>query len=260
MALVRRVDFDEVVQQSNLAGIVAESSTGVFTGLMDSLRIQIVYIDLGMLRVFQCNRKILPPAPGKVDTHTPFPDTKMEQAIAVQGHYCGLFSKALALLIDWVLMLVVFALIAVGVEAAYKRIDQLFIKSEDEEQKLAEADDLWVTIVTIVAWFLYFWLTIGLAGQTVGMGIVGVRLVQVNGNNDVPWGRAAIRTAALWVVVFCWPVTIWIGILRRDGRFPHDILACTGMIYTWNARMASIREKTLQRANADGQEKEDLNP
>lgn len=257
---MRRVDFDEVVEKSNLAAIVAQSSTGVFTGIMDSMRVEIVYVDLSMLRCFQCNRQILPPAPGKVDTHTPFPKTKMEKAIFVQQHYCGLFSKGLALLIDWLLMMALFALVAIVVQEAYRRIDQLFIKSEQKEQKLAEADDLWVVIVTMAAWFLYFWFSVALPGQTVGMGIVGVRVVQVNGDRDVPWGRAAIRTAALWVVIFCWPVTIWIGIFRRDGRMPHDILACTGVIYKWNARMASIREKTKERAEATGTEEDELNP
>ena len=103
-ALMRRVDLDEVVERSNLAAIVAQSSSGVFTGLMDSMRVQIVDIDMWMYRIFQCNRTILPPAPGKVDTHSPYPDTKMEKAIAVQRHYCSFFSKALALLIDWGLL------------------------------------------------------------------------------------------------------------------------------------------------------------
>jgi len=258
--LMQRVDVDELVRRSNLASIIAESSGGVFAGILDSLRIEIVDVDLGFLRLFQCNKKILPPAPGKVYTHTPFPDTKMEKAIAVQEHYCNLFSKGLALMIDWLLMMAIFALISVAMQAAYVRIDQLFIKSNQEAQKLAQADDLWVSICTLVAWYLYFWILVALPGQTIGMGIAGVRVVQVNGNKNVSWGRAAVRTAAMWVVIFCWPVTIWVGIFRRDGRMPHDILACTGMIYKWNAGLANAREKSKERAEAMGEDKAELNP
>ena len=259
-ALMQRVDIDALIERSNLAAIVAQSSSGVFTGVMDSMRVEIVYVDLCMLRIFQCNRKIIPPAPGKVDTHKAFPDSKMEKAIAVQEHYCGFFSKGLALFIDWCLMMVILAIISITAQAFYRRIDDLFIQSEGEQEKLAEVDGVWIAIVTLCIWFLYFWLAVALPGQTIGMGIAGVRVVQVNGNKDVPWIRAAIRTAALGVVILCWPITMWIGILRRDGRMPHDILCCTGMIYKWNARLAAVREKSKERAEAVGREKEDLNP
>ena len=214
-ALMKRVDIDDLVQRSNLAAIVAESSSGVFTGIMDTMRIQIVDIDLWLYRWFQCNRKIIPPAPGKVNTFTPYPNGKMEKAIAVQEHYCGIFSKGMALLIDWLIMLVLLAIITTAVDAAYRRAYLLFVDSEQTAERLAEQDDLWVTIVTLCAWFLYFWLFVTLPGQTIGMSVVGVRVVNVSGTKDVSFVRAAIRTAALWVVIFCWPVTIWVGIIRR---------------------------------------------
>ena len=42
----------------------------------------------------------------------------------------------------------------------------------------------------------------------------------------------------------------------------HDLVACTGMVYKWNASLASVRERTLKRARDEGVAdiKADLNP
>ena len=36
-------------------------------------------------------------------------------------------------------------------------------------------------------------------------------------------------------------VGLLMGWIRRDGRMLHDLLSCTGLIYSWDARMAQIR-------------------
>ena len=100
------------------------------------------------------------------------------------------------------------ALITIAVDLLFRWIDHVFVHSTEEERAALEFDEVWVTIVTVVCWFCYFWIAVGLPGQTVGMIIVGVCVVQINGNNDVPLGRAATRAAVWFVTVIFWPFTM----------------------------------------------------
>lgn len=254
-ALMQRVDLDALIEQSNLGGIIAESSSGVCSAVMDTLRVEIINTDLILLGAFHCNQKYLPPGPGKVDRHTPFQnDSKIEKAIEVQEHYCNIFSKTLALGIDWLILFTVSAIISLVVEAAFRRVYELFVRPE-EQKEIDFEDSIVVIAITACVWFLYFWVGVALTGQTVGMSVVGLRVVQSNGQKQVPWGRAALRTIALLVVVICWPITIWCGIIRRDGRMPHDLLCCTGLIFKWNATLAYVREKNARMASARQRER-----
>jgi hypothetical protein len=103
-ALLQKVVINALIERSDNEAIVAQSSSGVFTGIMDTLRFQIVRLDLFMLQVFRFGKKILPPAPGMVDTKTPFPRTTTQKSLAIQFHYCGIVSKTLAFGVDAALL------------------------------------------------------------------------------------------------------------------------------------------------------------
>ena len=131
-ALLQKVDINALIQRSDLEVIVAQSSSGVFTGIMDNLRFQIVRVDLLLLQVFQFGTQILPPAPGMVDTKRPFPKTTTQKAIAVQLHYCGVFSKALAFIIDIALLFLVQSFFLIAIDAALKQVNQVFLHWESD--------------------------------------------------------------------------------------------------------------------------------
>lgn len=244
-ALLVKVDIDALIERSNLEAIVAQSSSGVFTGIMDTLRFQIVRVDLFLLKTFQFGKAILPPAPGMVDTRAPIPKTKIQKAVAVQLHYCGIFSKGLAFGFDASLLFFVQSVFTLAVNAALKRVNKLLVRWDPDEDALEENEFIASSILNVLSAFSYFWIAIALVGQTIGMALVGIRVVNVNGDKDVTISRAALRTLGLLGTVFAWPFTMLVGVYRRDGRMPHDLLARTGVIFKWNARMARLREKNI---------------
>lgn len=235
-AIMSRVDVNKLVLRSDLASIVAQSSTGVFSAILDSLRIHIVSLDLEILKWCKCGQEILPPAPGKVDLHVSYPPTAMEKAIAVRRHYCGFFSKAIAMFIDLLLISVCFALFILIIEVLYR----FFIKDDAHINR----DKLWVVIVSAFVWFCYFWLGVCWTSQTFGMAIVGVKVVDVSGGSVSLW-RGAIRTVILPINFVLFFILGLIGAFRRDGRMIQDLVAGTGMIWKWNARIARLRNESL---------------
>jgi uncharacterized RDD family membrane protein YckC len=252
-ALLQKVDINALIQRSDLEMSVAQSSSGVFTGIMDTLRFQIVRVDLFLLQVFQCGKQVLPPAPGMVDTKRLFPETTTQKAVTVQLHYCGIFSKALAFAIDIALLFLVQTFFTIAVATALKRVNQLFLHWESDSNAVNQDEFLATTALNMISTCCYFWIAIALTGQTIGMAIVGVRVVNSNGDKDISLSRAAIRTGSEVFTILAWPLAILVGLYRRDGRMPHDILARTGVIFKWNARMARLREQNIIEEDGSSQ-------
>jgi len=75
---------------------------------------------------------------------------------------------------------------------------------------------------------------------------VGLRVVNCRKSSPyttVSVSQALVRTCLLPVTLtFCWPLGV-IGVFRRDGRMLHDLVARTGMIYLWDAKLAKLRRK-----------------
>jgi uncharacterized RDD family membrane protein YckC len=109
-----------------------------------------------------------------------------------------------------------------------------------------------VLILYCIYWFVYFFLCIGLTGTTLGMLLVGVRVVNCNKSHPyktVSGTQALIRTCLLPITLtMCWPLGV-IGLVRRDGRMLHDLVAQTGMIYLWDAKMAKARKQMMRQDN-----------
>jgi uncharacterized RDD family membrane protein YckC len=130
----------------------------------------------------------------------------------------------------------------------------LFLKKSSDEaneetSNFRNEQTLLILIVYCFYWFAYFFLSIALAGQTLGMILVGVRVVNCRKKSRHtfvgPW-QAFVRTCLLpLTLTLCWPLAV-IGIYRRDGRMLHDIVAQTGVIYLWDAKMAKARRKAFQ--------------
>ncbi|WP_181407743.1 RDD family protein [Nocardioides sambongensis] len=85
---------------------------------------------------------------------------------------------------------------------------------------------------------LYLMVAIAIAGRTVGQALVGLKVVDREG--DFLHGRQAV----LWVLML--PVSTVFGIglvlilLRRDHRALHDLVARTAVVYDWGDRPAEL--------------------
>jgi uncharacterized RDD family membrane protein YckC len=249
-AAMNRIDVEKLVLRSNVGAIVTQSTTGIFTQLLDSIRIQVVVVDLYFFRLSRSCRKytaMLPQKPGgsHEDNHTWVPEKRIDKAIAVQGRYTGFFAKTLAMFIDVSFLTLSFAMLLALFAFSRWIFDFGWIESPTKYE--VDRGNLVVGICYCFYGFLYFFLGVLLTGQTLGNAIVGVTTVNSRDGTEVTTCQALVRTIILPVSLVILPLFFFVGACRRDGRMLHDLISGTGMIYKWNARLSKLREVTRAR-------------
>jgi uncharacterized RDD family membrane protein YckC len=254
-AVLRHVDINEVVQRSDIGAIMAHSTSGVFESVLDIVRTQIVQIDLIVRRFTRLHffdGGILPPKPGQnTSTHgrqrDHYPHGRFQKAIAMQGRYSGFVPKAVAIFIDLAWISVGFAIVCILLKLAWV----LFLNESQENanNKVRVKDNMWILGVFAIFWFSHFFGGVAIAGRTIGMAFVGCKVVdtKTGREEDVTVTQALIRTILLPVTLTLFPPLGAVGFLRRDGRMLHDLVAGTGIIYSWDAKMAHVRNRAQRR-------------
>jgi uncharacterized RDD family membrane protein YckC len=149
-----------------------------------------------------------------------------------QGHYAGAVTRLVAFAADagasWGLFTLGAAALAFSVQLV-------------TGQKFALTNHQLVSLVAAVVWeFLYFSYQWALSGRTIGMALLGIRVVTADGSSIGP-RQAIIRTLTL-PLSFLLLGLGFIGILtNRQRRALHDHLAGTAVVYSWDARAARLR-------------------
>jgi len=98
-----------------------------------------------------------------------------------------------------------------------------------------------ISITTLVIWyFVYFAYQWAVAGRTIGMAVLGIRVVRHDGG-PINGRSAVIRTLLLPVSIAVFFLG-FLGILtNRERRAWHDRGAGTAVVYAWDARAARLR-------------------
>lgn len=227
-AIAERIDVDELVRRADLGPIIAQSTSGMLGEFLGLLRRQVVSLDGLLDRVTGYRRRVegKPPGPAKL------------ASLGVQhgkptreGHYAGGITRLLAFLADVAAAWGIFLLLAAGVESAIRLLTgtnwTIF------SHRLA-------SLIAIIVWgLLYFSFQWGLSGRTIGMAILGARVVTVDGTS-ISKRSAVIRTLVLPISVVLWFVGLIEIVLRADRRALHDLCAGTTVVYFWEARGASV--------------------
>ncbi len=99
----------------------------------------------------------------------------------------------------------------------------------------------WMTGLLFVGWlFLYYAYPWSISGKTLGMAVLGIRVVRKDGS------AATARNGTLRAVAL--PLsfaTLGLGfvpiITGRHRRALHDVIAGTAVVYSWDARAARLR-------------------
>lgn len=235
-ALVQRVDIEAITSRAKVGELVARGTTEFAGSTLDVVRRQAVGLDTLIMRFVD---RLLGRDPDSQPKGPPelvpealedAPMTRPRRAV-ISGFYAGPVSRLLAYLIDASVSFTGFGLIAGGIVGAINTVFGVDLEWDWQAGLLGLlAFSLWL--------FLYFWIGIAIAGKTLGMGIVGIKVVTDKGRPISP-GHAAIRVLVLPVSI----ATI-VGLLGivfdRKERALHDLAAKTAVVYDWGDRPAEL--------------------
>jgi len=151
---------------------------------------------------------------------------------SMQGRYAGFASRFVAFAVDMGASVGVFLL---GLAAAN------FAATVVTAHQVSWSRTNVVVLILLVAWeFVYFAYSWGASGKTLGMAVLGIRVVRRDGG-EMDHPRGIGRTLA-FPLSFLFLGLGFLGILfGNDRRALHDVIAGTAVVYAWNARAARLR-------------------
>jgi len=171
-------------------------------------------------------------APVASDASTSIAGPDPTIAITQQGHYAGAATRLAAFAIDQATLTAAFAAGSAVVAWA------LALVTADEVKWSPDA--VISGLAYMVWWFVYFAYPWAMSGKTIGMALLGIRVVRSDGASAGS-GNAVRRALALPLSF----LTLGIGfvpiIVGRHRRALHDALANTAVVYSWDARGARWR-------------------
>ena len=235
--VMARVDVNTLVERTEINSIISRSTTGVFTNLLDVARTQLISVDQ-IVQVLPARvlRGVRREAPGTPAEPSDIPDLSSlrpsERAIALQGHWAGSVSRFLAFVIDY---FVIGVLYSAGLLLASTAAEVVLGRSISLE------DHRGLSLLAFVLWaFVYIAGSLAATGRTIGKAVLGLLVVRADGGSMRP-RRAALRTICFPVGFLVFGLGLLAGLVRRDRRELHDLLAGTAVIYAWDARTAQLR-------------------
>ena len=245
--LLERVDVNQLVARTELGEIIARSTTGVFSELLDVARTQVIITDQvaqGVpARMLGRPARQLPPHPGGSEEPAGSADlSPTDRAVQMQGRFAGSVSRFLAFLADQFVIGVFFAIGALLVQSAIRVVFQTSFDIEDSGAVMVIAFVLWA--------FLYTAGSLAATGRTIGKAILGLMAVRSDGSK-LDARHAALRTLMFPLSFVLFGIGFLIGLVRRDRRELHDLIADTAIVYAWDADTARLRlEASTQGAHA----------
>ncbi len=228
-ALLDRVDVKELTDRAGIPDIVRESTGALAGSAMDVVRRQVVAVDqiIGRTtyRFIRRDPNTRPIAPPALEAGTGIDEQGRGQ---LTGHYAGSVSRLLAFLLDSVIVWAAFVGFVLGTAFV---IDFLFGLHIDTSWESSIAG-----LILAGFWqFLYHWMSLSLAGKTIGMGVLGISVLARDGS-PISGKQAAIRQ-----LVF--PFSIWVfglgflGIFTSpERRAMHDAAGGSVVVYDWGDR------------------------
>lgn len=228
-----RIDVQKVVERAGIPEIVQESTGHMAESMLDLARRQIVAMDQVIMRI---TLKVGGRSAGELPAGPPNlvgKDTIGEVSRGqVTGHYAGPLSRLLAYMIDVFVILGAFTMFSVGINFVFgAMIDDLDVEFTREGL---------VGFLVFWSWaYVYYAVSLAVAGRTLGMGIIGMRVVQKSGS-PLKARHAFVRTLAMPISFLLFGLG-FIGLLfGRRRRALHDWIAGTVVVYDWGDRPAEM--------------------
>lgn len=155
-----------------------------------------------------------------------------ELTVSRQGHYAGPVTRLVGYALDQ------------GVVNGLYTVTLAFLDAGNRALN-GQASDLRIpTPVAIVAyalwWLAYFAYPWAASGRTLGMTLIGIRVVRTDGSELSP-GRALLRAVTLPLGFVTFGLGFLWALVDRRRRALHDVLAGSSVVYDWDARAARLR-------------------
>jgi len=158
-----------------------------------------------------------------------------------QGHYAGAVSRLVAFAADVGASWGLFSLGAAALAFTIQLVTGSAFSLRSHQIASLVAAAIWEFI-----YFAYQW---ALSGKTIGMAVLGIRVVKTDGT-PIGARQAILRTLA-FPLSFLLLGLGFLGILTtRDRHAWHDRLAGTAVVYSWDARAARLRWLAKQDTGA----------
>ena len=94
--------------------------------------------------------------------------------------------------------------------------------------------------VALVVWvFLYWWVSIAVAGKTPGKALLGLRVLSRQGTM-LSSGRAALRALALPISYLLFGAGFLGIVVGGERRALHDLIAGSAVVYDWGTRTVEL--------------------
>lgn len=233
--IMERVDIKAIVERAGIPEIVAESTSHLTGSALDLARRPLVGLDeiafRSLNRVVGRNPDEMPQGPSDL---VEWVDDKFDEDAGnvKTGRYAGPVTRLLAVIVDFFIVTVGFTIIAAGTTF----LIQLFASDYQPPEQTG-----WFSAIALAVWaFAYLWFSWGIFGKTIGMTLLGIRVVASDGSVRLNRGKALIRTLT-YPLSF---VFLGLGLLGvvwgRERRAWHDHFAGTSVVYDWGSRTASL--------------------
>ena len=158
-----------------------------------------------------------------------------------QGYYAGFASRLLAVIIDTILLVITYVGLTWFISVAVKLlpIGRVFgfslselLGQEGSGQLVSTETVIAVFTLSTIVYYVFFWT---ITGQTLGMILMGLRVVTIEGRRLTVW-RAIIRF--IGYIIAALPFFLGFAWILVDNRRQgwHDKLAGTYVAYIWAAK------------------------
>jgi uncharacterized RDD family membrane protein YckC len=155
-----------------------------------------------------------------------------DRDLNLQGRYAGIVTRFTAFCFDLIGVLFVYAIFVAAVNLLVSTLSGRNFKWSS----LTVAP--WLTLVV---WALFYCsYPVAAGGRTLGMAIVGLRVLRSDGRPVSGW-QAVVRVVALPLCFLTLGVGFLLIVLRRDRRALNDLVGGTAVVYAWDARAARLR-------------------
>jgi len=164
----------------------------------------------------------------------------------VSGHFAGGVTRFLAHSIDVAIAGFLFVTGLALWDYALNSIAGIEDSSSSLDPVRLGAMSLWA--------FLYWWISIAIAGKTLGKALLGLRVLRRDGA-ILGSGRAALRALALPVSYVLFGIGFLGVVLGRERRALHDVIAGSVVVYDWGDRAVELPTPIsafLDRRTAEG--------